>query len=71
MIENSLLKRNVNFRYLWYAQSGSYLGDWFNQVAITQTVLILTNSPAVVGAISGALSLLCGISWLSKDLSKL
>ncbi|AUJ61247.1 MULTISPECIES: MFS transporter [Bacillus amyloliquefaciens group] len=49
MDEKGLFKKNLNFRYIWFAQSGSTLGDWFNQVAITQTVLMLTNSPAAVG----------------------
>jgi predicted MFS family arabinose efflux permease len=49
LMKSGLLRRNVYFRYLWYAQSGSYLGDWFNQVAITQTVLMLTNSTTAVG----------------------
>ncbi|SFS45302.1 Predicted arabinose efflux permease, MFS family [Marininema halotolerans] len=44
-----LLRRNSYFRYLWYAQWGSTLGDWFNQVALMQTVLMLTNSISAVG----------------------
>ncbi|AUS08008.1 hypothetical protein C1X05_03660 [Laceyella sacchari] len=38
-MKSGLLRRNLYFRYLWFAQSGSFLGDWFNQVAITQTAL--------------------------------
>ncbi|MGG3624409.1 MFS transporter [Bacillus gobiensis] len=45
----NLLKKNMNYRFLWFAQSGSYLGDWFNQVALAQTVLIFTNSASAVG----------------------
>ncbi|WP_084065671.1 MFS transporter [Bacillus sp. JKS001846] len=50
-MNQGLLKKNLNFRYIWFAQSGSTLGDWFNQVAITQTVLMLTNSLTAVGTL--------------------
>lgn len=50
-MNQGLLKKNLNFRYIWFAQSGSTLGDWFNQVAITQTVLMLTNSLSAVGTL--------------------
>lgn len=48
---NSLLRRNANYRKLWLGNSGSILGDWFNQVALGQTTLALTHSPSALGLV--------------------
>lgn len=48
---NSLLRRNANYRKLWLAGSGSILGDWFNQVALSQVTLSLTHSPSAMGMV--------------------
>jgi hypothetical protein len=37
----NLLRANRNFRNLWLAQTGSNIGDWFNQVALAQTTLVI------------------------------
>jgi Arabinose efflux permease len=49
--DNHLLRRNKNYRILWLANSGSILGDWFNQVALGQVTLLLTNSPSAMGIV--------------------
>lgn len=41
--------RNRIYRRLWMARTGSSLGDWFNQVALSTTVLAITDSPAAMG----------------------
>ncbi len=38
----TLLRRNENFRNLWIAQLVSYLGDWFNTLAVFSLVTELT-----------------------------
>lgn len=64
-----LVYRNKIFRRLWLAQTGSSLGDWFNQVALATTTLSLTHSPTAMGLV-----LLCrdlpqvGLSFLSGPL---
>jgi hypothetical protein len=40
---------NRNFRNLWLAQTGSTIGDWFNQVALAQTTLAITHSAEAMG----------------------
>jgi predicted MFS family arabinose efflux permease len=54
LIWNTLLSRNRIYRRLWLAQTGSSLGDWFNQVALATTILAMTHSPTAI-----ALVLLC------------
>lgn len=51
MRDRNLLQRNANYRNLWLANSGSILGDWFNQVALGQVTLSLTHSPSVMGIV--------------------
>jgi len=46
-----LVNRNTTFRRLWLAQTGSSLGDWFNQVALATVILNLTHSPTAVGLV--------------------
>lgn len=41
--------RNKIYRRIWMARTGSSLGDWFNQVALSTTVLAITDSPAAMG----------------------
>lgn len=48
-MKKSLIARNKNYRYLWIGQTGSMLGDWFNQVALAQTILFLSHSALSVG----------------------
>lgn len=49
--KSSLLRNNRSFRSLWLAQTGSTIGDWFNQVALAQTTLVLTHSATGVGLV--------------------
>ncbi|WP_303802486.1 MFS transporter [Alicyclobacillus macrosporangiidus] len=44
-----LLRTNRNYRNLWLASVGSQLGNWFNEVALAQVTLTLTDSPAAMG----------------------
>jgi MFS family permease len=44
-----LLRTNRNYRNFWLASVGSQLGDWFNEVALAQVTLALTNSPTAMG----------------------
>lgn len=43
-----LLKRNPNFRYLWWGNVVSLLGDWFNLLASAALVTELTNSGVAI-----------------------
>ncbi len=42
------LKRNQNFRYLWWGNVISLLGDWFNLIASAAVVTELTNSGVAI-----------------------
>lgn len=53
-----LLKNNKSFRFLWFAQITSFMGDWFNYVAL----LDLVNSPSSASGETGfytSLVLIC------------
>lgn len=43
-----LLKRNQNFRYLWWGNVVSLLGDWFNLIASAALVTKLTSSGVAI-----------------------
>lgn len=43
-----LLKRNPNFRYLWWGNVVSLLGDWFNLIASAALVTELTSSGVAI-----------------------
>ena len=43
-----LLRGNANFRWLWFGQSVSQLGDWFNSVALYALLFSLTGSATAV-----------------------
>src|SRR5512147_728753 len=43
-----LLKRNQNFRYLWWGNVISLLGDWFNLIASAALVTELTSSGVAI-----------------------
>ncbi len=43
-----LLKRNANFRYLWWGNVISLLGDWFNLIASAALVTELTSSGVAI-----------------------
>jgi len=43
-----LLRRNQNFRYLWWGNVVSLLGDWFNLIASAALVTELTNSGVAI-----------------------
>ena len=52
----ALLKRNRQFRNLWYGQLVSELGDWLNSIAIYALILQLTGSGmAMAGAMMAKL----------------
>ena len=46
-----LVKSNANFRWLWIGTVISFLGDWFNTIAIYELVRQLTGSPLALGAV--------------------
>ncbi len=47
----ALLKENRNYRFLWFGQIVSLLGDWFNLVASASLVGLLTQSGLAVGSV--------------------
>lgn len=46
-----LLGRNPTYRGLWWAQTGSWFGDYVNNVAIAAATLALTHSAAAMGLV--------------------
>jgi MFS family permease len=46
-----LIRGNRNFRYLWFGQIVSLLGDWFNLIASASLVAMLTQSGFAVGGL--------------------
>lgn len=47
----NLIQNNPNFRYLWFSQIVSLLGDWFNLIASAALVANLSNSGLAIGGI--------------------
>lgn len=47
----ALLQENRNFRFLWFGQIVSLLGDWFNLIASASLVGALTQSGIAVGGL--------------------
>jgi MFS family permease len=52
----SLLARNRDFRWLFFAQVVSFAGDWFLFVALAGLVFDLTGSPGLVAAVFASLT---------------
>jgi MFS family permease len=52
----SLIARNRDFRWLFFAQVVSFAGDWFLFVALAGLVFELTGSPGLVAAVYAALT---------------
>ncbi len=46
-----LVRKNVNFRNLWFGQIISLLGDWFNLIASASLIGMLTQSGLAVGGL--------------------
>ncbi len=46
-----LLRRNKQFRWLWYGQLVSQLGDWLDSIAIFSLLLALTGSGTAVSLV--------------------
>jgi MFS family permease len=46
-----LVQSNRNFRYLWFGQIISLLGDWFNLIASASLIALLTKSGFAVGSL--------------------
>jgi MFS family permease len=46
-----LLRKNTNYRNLWFGQIVSLLGDWFNLIASASLIGILTQSGVAVGGL--------------------
>ncbi|KAA3642199.1 MAG: MFS transporter [Chloroflexi bacterium] len=46
-----LLRNNLNFRYLWFGEVVSLLGDWFNLIASAALIARLTGSGLAVGGL--------------------
>jgi len=51
MFRFDVLRRNRNYRNLFWAKVGSGFGDWFNQVAISEVTLQWTHSAAAMGLV--------------------
>lgn len=47
----SLVRDNANFRYLWFGQIVSLLGDWFNLIASASLVATLSQSGTAVAGL--------------------
>ncbi len=47
----ALLKNNRNYRYLWFGQVISLLGDWFNLIASAQLITEFSNSGIAISAL--------------------
>lgn len=47
----SLLRRNPNYRYAWFGQTVSEVGDHFNTIAVLSLALRMTGSGATVGIV--------------------
>jgi MFS family permease len=47
----ALVRRNRNFRYLWWGQIISLLGDWFNLIASASLVAELSQSGLAIGGL--------------------
>lgn len=47
----TLIRNNRGFRYLWFGQIVSLLGDWFNLIASASLVAALTQSGLAVGGL--------------------
>ncbi|MBS1251534.1 MAG: putative bacilysin exporter BacE [Anaerolineales bacterium] len=47
----TLVRQNRNFRFLWFGQIISLLGDWFNLIASASLVALLTQSGLAVGGL--------------------
>ncbi len=48
---SDLVRNNTKFRYLWFGQIVSLLGDWFNLIAAAALIANLTESGAAVGGL--------------------
>ena len=46
-----LIRKNKNFRYLWFGQIVSLLGDWFNLIASASLIALLTESGFAIGGL--------------------
>ncbi len=46
-----LIRHNRNFRYLWFGQIISLLGDWFNLIASASLLALLTQSGLAIGTL--------------------
>lgn len=47
----ALVRGNHNFRYLWFGQIISLLGDWFNLIASASLIALLTQSGTAIGGL--------------------
>ena len=48
---SDLVRGNANFRLVWFSQLISLLGDWFNLIAATSLIAILTQSGTALGGL--------------------
>jgi MFS family permease len=46
-----LVRSNPNFRFIWFGQIISLLGDWFNLIASASLIAQLTNSGTAIGGL--------------------
>lgn len=60
----ALLSRNRDVRMLWFGQVVSYIGDWFNTVAVLGLLIDLTQSPAAGSLVTVAQILPSAIAGL-------
>jgi MFS family permease len=46
-----LVRSNSNFRFIWFGQIVSLLGDWFNLIASASLIAVLTHSGTAIGGL--------------------
>ena len=46
-----LIRENANFRFMWFGQIVSLLGDWFNLIASAALLALLTQSGVAIGGL--------------------
>ncbi len=61
---SALLSRNRDVRMIWFGQLVSYIGDWFNTVALLGLLIQITGSPASASLVTVAQILPSAITGL-------
>src|SRR5439155_255425 len=56
----AVLRRNRDFRRLWYGQAASQVGDWLDAIALYALLLRLTGSATALGGLTWSVTLAGG-----------